>query len=449
MRERTDLDPLRAEVELLRVEADRLGADLDPLRVAALMIVGVNYYPETSAVARYTTAMARDLAAVAERVQVLTGRTEPPGPRRLGQARRRADQDGRVHLVRHRHHSPNRPGALGRARYERSFLRAVLSTPIRNTPDVVIGVLPSIGAAVAAARLAERLRAPLLLVVQDLDVAQARDGGLIGGALARGQVEALRQAARVVLSAAELEGPVIALGVAKSRITILDERTPAPVAVPSPRSARDRLTIEANGLVVVHIGNIGFGQDVPTLVRAARQISDVQFLLVGEGRQRETLEAAAADRPGVQFRDSVSASEYPVLLAAADILVVTERSGHPDRTLPSRLQSYLRAGRPIVAAINAEGDADRLLQSVGAAAVTVPAGDDVALAAVLTRLRDDERERARLTAAARTYAAAVGHTPAGYTPAGYSAAGHAAAGTRGRSADGLRTVVRALLTDPR
>ena len=41
---------------------------------------------------------------------------------------------------------------------------AVLGSSVRSAPDVVIGVLPSVGAAVAAARVARRNRVPLLLV---------------------------------------------------------------------------------------------------------------------------------------------------------------------------------------------------------------------------------------------------------------------------------------------
>jgi putative colanic acid biosynthesis glycosyltransferase WcaI len=419
MKERVDVDPLRAEVELLRTEADRLGAEVDPLRVANLLIVAVGYTPQDSAVARYTTVMARDLATIAERVAVFTGLTDEPRRLRLpGSSRRTFSHDRGVHLVRHRYHSPTRPGGLGRARYERSFLRAVLGTQVRSTPDVVIGVLPSIGAAVAAARVAYRFRAPLMLVVQDLVATRTRDGGLVGTALARGQAEALRQAARVALVDAELRPAVEALGVAPHRIQVLADRVLPEEQVPA--AARLRLGVPVDGLVVVHIGNIGSGQDVPTLVRAARRIADqeavqVRFVLVGEGSQREGLQLATADLPAVRFRDPVTASEYPLLLAAADVLVVTERSGHPDRTLPSRLQSYLRAGRPIVAAVNADGDADRLLQSVGGAAVTVPAGDDGMLASVLIRLRNDGRERIRLADCARDYADAVirGGNPAG------------------------------------
>jgi len=457
-----ELDPLRVEVDLLRVEADRLSAEVDPLRTASVLLVAVNYAPEQGGFAPRSTAMARDLAAIAEQVVVFTG---APASARSAfsriptQTRRDVEHDRGVRVVRHQHHlpsQPNRPAGLSgmpglaglsglgglsglsRARYERSFLRAVLRSPLRNAPDVVIGVLPSVGAAVAAARIAHRCRVPLILVVQDLAASLTWDGGLVGAAVARGQAEALREATRVVLIGAGLRTPVVALGVDRARIDVLADWSLTLPERPEPTAARARIGVAADDFVVLHIGNIGFGQDVPTLVRAARRIArrfgspiaqHLRLVLVGEGSQRESLETAAADLPDVRFLNPVSAGEYPGLLAAADALVVTELPGCPDRTLPSRLETYLRAGRPVVAAINPDGDADRLLRSVPAAAMIVPPGDSGALAMALIRLRDDEHELAGLRAGAGDYADAA-----------------ISGGGTGR---GMRDVVRTVLTNPR
>jgi colanic acid biosynthesis glycosyl transferase WcaI len=259
---------------------------------------------------------------------------------------------------------------------------------------------------------------PLLLVVQDLMATMTRDGGLVASAVARGQAEALRQAARVVLVGAGLRASVIALGVDKARIDVLADWSPSEPERQEPAAIRARIGVSADEFAVVHIGNIGPGQDVPTLVRTARRIAgrsrepgrrELRLLLVGEGSQRASLAAAAADLPSVRFVDPITATEYPMLLAAADVLVVTELPGCPDRTLPSRLESYLRAGRPVVAAINPDGAADRVLRTVPGAAVIVPPGDSAALASALIQLRDSERDRARLRDAARSHADAAIH----------------------------------------
>jgi glycosyltransferase involved in cell wall biosynthesis len=422
----------------------------DPLRSASVLIVGVHYAPETLGIGPQTTAMARDLARIARRVTVFTGVPhQPPGllPRAYGRDRRARELDAGVHLVRHRHHCPRSGGTgsswldlPGRIRYEAGFARAVLATEVMQAPDVVIGVTPSIGGAVAAARLADRFGAPLLLVVQDLIGGRNARGGPVLTELVRRQAETLRRAGGVVVVRDELRAGVLALGIEPARIAMIPGGADPAGSPDGGRAAtRARLGIPDGALAVVRSGNIGFGQDVPTVVRAARRIAgrgpEIHFRLIGDGSQRRVLESAAADLPAVRFGDPVTAEQYPGLLAAADVLLLTERPGHPDRALSSKLYSYLAAGRPVVAAVNPGLLTDQVLATVADAVVPVLPGDAQALATVLTRLRDHPAERERMAAAALGYAAAL----PGATGAG-------AAGTRtSQAGEALRDRVRSLL----
>jgi colanic acid biosynthesis glycosyl transferase WcaI len=471
------VDPLRAEVELLRVEADRLSAQADPLHAAGILLIGESYAPEPGGAAEMATLLARDLAATAERVVMFTGTPSEPGagaPRWWPRPRRTFDHDCGVHLVRHRHRPRAGQSRLALTWSERAFLRDVLATPVRNPPDLVIGLLPSAGAAMAAARVARRFGVPLLLVVQDLehDHRSPGDAEPADTALARGRLDALRQAVTVVVPSRRLRAAVVSLGVEPGRVELVEDWSPPPAPAPEPAVARARLGLPPDGFVVVHTGNIGPEQDVPALVEAARMIAGsspsstaTRFLVVGEGSHRAPLESAAADRPEVRFLDPVTAGRYPALLAAADVLVVLERPGYPDRTLLGRVRSSIRAGRPIVAAVDPDGEAAAALAAVPAAALVVPAGDPRALASALVHLRDDPEVTDRMSAAARAYAAAaqgrrretVGPSAAGRSGPGSSAAGRSGSGSSasGPSASGpgaagslsrLRDIVRAALT---
>jgi colanic acid biosynthesis glycosyl transferase WcaI len=394
----------------------------DPLRDLGVLIVGANYAPEAIGVGPHTTSMARSLAAITARVTVFTGIPHNPAgslPLVYRRNRRSYGSDAKVDLVRHRHHIPTAQGGVGRLRFELGFARAVLATPVRHVPDLVIGVMPSVGGGFAAARLAERFSVPLVVVLQELAGARRLEGGLVGAAIARRQAWALRQATRVVIVREELRAAVRALGVGDGRIDLVANWSFNPTLRLDRRTARARLGLPKDGFLVIHSGNIGFGQDVPTVVRAARRLAgrgpDVGFLLVGDGSQRKALELATADLPGVMFLDPVNAQNYPVLLAAADVLVLNERPGHPDRTLPSKLRSYLLAGRAIVAAVNPDSETDQALRAVPGAALTVMPGDAQALAAALARLRDGVQECDRMGVAANSFAesAVIGTTVAG------------------------------------
>jgi glycosyltransferase involved in cell wall biosynthesis len=92
----------------------------------------------------------------------------------------------------------------------------------------------------------------------------------------------------------------------------------------------------------------------------------------------------------------------PPLFAAADAMLVTLRNEPVFAlTIPSKLQSYLACGRPIVAALDGEGA--RVVREAGAG-VAVPAGDPRALAdAVLELARAPRPEREAMGASGRRY----------------------------------------------
>ena len=132
----------------------------------------------------------------------------------------------------------------------------------------------------------------------------------------------------------------------------------------------------ANDVVVMHAGNMGYKQGLENVVAAARlahqQNSRARFVLIGDGNQRASLQAAAADVPRLEILPPVSDEEFPAALGAAEVLLVNERPGVARMAVPSKLTSYFRAGKPILAATDATGFAATELAASGAG-VCVPA----------------------------------------------------------------------------
>ena len=390
-----------------------------------VLVVGINYAPEPTGVAPYTTGMARHLAALAARVTVLTGIPHypawnvPPGYRNRLRRKEFDSLDGAppgvdpgVHVVRHRHHVPGRQGALRRGLYEGSFLANVSRTRLDRAPDLVIGVTPSLGGAVAAARFAERHDVPLLLVVQDLMASAAGQSGIAGGGrvaglTAKAEGWALGRATRVAVVSESFRAPLRLYGVPPERIDVLPNWLHIdPVDVDLP-TARRRLGWPERSFLAVHTGNMGLKQDLGNVVEAARalrQNAGVEVVLVGDGSQRAALGRLAGDVPNLRFVDPVGDADYPLVLAAADVLLVNERPGVRDMSLPSKLTSYLGAGRPIVAAVEPQGATARELHRTRGAALTVPPGKPWALAAAVASLVGEEQRSAAMGAAGRVYA---------------------------------------------
>ncbi|GAB3253913.1 glycosyltransferase [Kineosporia babensis] len=386
-----------------------------PLAGKHVLVVGINYAPEPTGIAPYTTGMADHLAIGARSVTVLTGMPHYPNwqldpqyrfrLRSREVARQTGDAfDGVAGLGQHdgltirrlRHYVPGRQTALRRAGYELTFLLNCLTTGIEQRPDVVVAVTPALGGAVAAAQMAQRTGAKLIVVVQDLMAKAASQSGIAGGgkvAQATAAVEryALRRADLVAVVSDSFRSQLHAYGVPDERIRLLPNWTHIHASGLSKPDARAALGWPQQQFTVVHTGNIGLKQDLGNLVEAARicarRDAGVRFVIVGDGSQREAIRAQAHGLENLDFIGPLDGVRYPQSLAAADLLVVNERPGVGDMSLPSKLTSYLTAGRAVLAAVGPEGATATELRRTNGAAHLVAPGDPAALAASVLALR--------------------------------------------------------------
>ena len=162
-----------------------------------------------------------------------------------------------------------------------------------------------------------------------------------------------------------------------------------------------------SGFNVVFAGNLGTVQSLDTIVGAAELLKNrvgVRITLVGSGSRSEWLTNEVSRRG---LSNLVIAGRYPsadmpgILAQASALLVCLGRSDTLSKTIPSKLQSYFAAGRPLVGALDGEG-ADLIMRS--GAGIAVPAEDATALADAIARLSDyTPAELARLADAAHTF----------------------------------------------
>jgi colanic acid biosynthesis glycosyl transferase WcaI len=398
-----DLGPFSASIETWGI-------------MATVLIIGINYRPETTGIAPYTSALAEHLATNGHRTTVITGFAHYPAWRlKPGEHRIRAAgwRDG-VRVLRRRHYVPRSQSAIRRAAYEGTFLvHGALSRPER--PDVVFGVIPSLSGGILARFFAARARAPYGLIFQDLMAPAARQSGIEGGGRVAAAIAALERwsaaRARTVAIASESFRPYLRdLGVADERIVALPNWTHLRAPSGDRAATRDRLGWPADSTVVLHAGNMGLKQGLEQVVQSARRADEraapVLFVLMGDGSQRAALETRAAGIERLRFVPLQPEDELPDVLQAADVLLVSERSTVIDMSLPSKLTSYFAAGRPIVAAVPPTGSTAReILRS--RAGIIVPVGDPDELNDVVAHLRANPKRADALGLAGRAYAAST------------------------------------------
>lgn len=116
----------------------------------------------------------------------------------------------------------------------------------------------------------------------------------------------------------------------------------------------------------VFAGNVGTAQNLFVILKAAKEIQNsrvtdhgkkIFFHIIGDGQELDNLKeyARANSINNVVFHGRKPSSEMPKYYAYADAMIVT-LTGDPlvSLTLPAKVQSYLAAGKPILASANGE-----------------------------------------------------------------------------------------------
>jgi colanic acid biosynthesis glycosyl transferase WcaI len=384
-----------------------------------LALFAVNYAPEQTGIAPFNTGLAEHLAAAGHRVSVVTTFPHYPEWRIAAEYRGRLTARERVNGVElHRLWSyvPRRRSTLRRIAYDSSLAPLALACGLAlPRPDVVLAVSPPLQLAAAAALVARVRRARYVLQVKDLvpDIAVA-----LGMLRNRAALAAARRLERFVYRRAEAilalcEGfadNLRAKGVPREKLAVLPDWTDTDAILPGERtnSFRLRLGISEDAFLLLHIGNMGTKQKLETALEAAAKFPPgALLLLVGDGAERAALEARARALrlENVRFLPLVPAEELPALLAAADALLLSQARAVVDMVIPSKLLTYMAAGRAVIAAIAAGSEAARAIRAAGCGAI-VPPEEPAALAEAVRSLRDNPAAAARMGAAGRRFAEA-------------------------------------------
>lgn len=374
-------------------------------------VIGLNYAPEPTGIAPYTSAAAAGLSGARMAVTAITGYPHYPQwriPADYPGWRRKEVVDG-VPVLRLRHPVPSDGGLFTRTLMELVFgFRA--ATAHWLDADVVLAVTPALLATAQIVARARLTRHPVVVWVQDiytLSAAETGSASAAAGLIARVESWTLRNADRVIVIHDRFaEFVTERLGVAPERVDVVRNWThlSGPDAVAS-LATRRRHGWADDETVVLHAGNMGTKQNLENVVRASRLAAltgeRVRFVLLGDGHRRPALEAMEAN-PNLQFIDPLPVDEFASVMASADVLLVNELPGMTEMSVPSKLTSYFSTGRPVLAAVDAGSVTADEITAAGAG-VLVPPDDPQALLDAARALAADPALTDRLGASALRY----------------------------------------------
>lgn len=119
--------------------------------------------------------------------------------------------------------------------------------------------------------------------------------------------------------------------------------------------------------IFVYIGNMGIAQGMDVLISLAESLQerkDIGFIFVGRGSELERLKKYSSDKKlnNILFYEEVSSEEIPDLLSMCHVGLVALDSRHKSHNIPGKFLSYMHAGLPVLAKVNAGTDLINLIQ---------------------------------------------------------------------------------------
>lgn len=122
--------------------------------------------------------------------------------------------------------------------------------------------------------------------------------------------------------------------------------------------------------VFVYAGNMGIAQGMDILLDLADRMQhrpDVGFLFVGRGSAVSSMKAEVDRRQlgNVVFFDEIDPDEIPGLYAQCHVGLVALDPRHRTHNIPGKFLSYMQAGLPVLATVNAGNDLVALVEDEG------------------------------------------------------------------------------------
>jgi glycosyltransferase involved in cell wall biosynthesis len=296
-----------------------------------------------------------------------------------------------------------------------SVAATIASLFMARRPDVTYFYVPAVTAFAPALALRFIRSSKVVLDIQDLWPEALQETGMLADGVLLSAIGwwcslVYRLSDAIVVLSEGYRRRLVARGVDPGKVRVIENWAPDEDLEPASAGAsiRDAAGASSDELLLLYAGNMGPAQDLASLLPAMLdpgiQKARVRLVLMGGGSEKERIKQVLG-RLGVNnvtVLDAVPKASAKAIIAQADAVLVHLRAAPIlDDTVPSKVQSYLASGTPLVAGVGKEAEA-LVLESGGG--VTFKQGSPESFADAVTRLFSmDEAKRREMRASALAF----------------------------------------------
>lgn len=236
-------------------------------------------------------------------------------------------------------------------------------------------------------------------------------GDLVGGYYSRLERRLLRQSQEIVLITDDFLPLMQSWRVSDEKISVIPNWAPLEdIPLECKRNSWSEAHQLHDKFCIVYSGTLGMKHNPDLLLQLAfrfREIDNVRIVVVSEGLGADWLK----QKKNEQGLDNLILLPFqpfdvlPQVLATADILVAVLESSAGVFSVPSKVLTYLCAGKPLLLGVPKENLAARIVQRNGIGIVVDP-GDAEGFVDTAIALHGNAPQRAIMSAKAREYAEA-------------------------------------------
>lgn len=344
--------------------------------IKSIIIFGVNYYPEDTAIGLYSTQMAEFLRKKGFSVTVVTGFPYYPGWKISKTYNPKPtfykEEINGVSIYRYKQYVPAQPTFLKRVIHLTDFtIGSIFNLFKIKNADLVISIIPFTSCSFVAGVFSWWKKSKHWVHIQDFEFDAAFETSLgtksgIGSIISN----LLFKIESKIFNSSDIVSTI-----SHSMMKKLKNKTDATTFyLPNwidehnvnPNFATQHSYLQSNKFKVLYAGNIGAKQDWQLFIDVVNEFkndTDIEFIVVGDGAKKQWLVEKTRNISCVKHFNPVPFKELNNLLCSADLHILFQKYEVVDTVMPSKLLGMMASARTILVTGNESSEVARIIKN--------------------------------------------------------------------------------------
>lgn len=379
-------------------------------------IIGLNFYPESTAIGLYSTQLAQFLEEKGAIINVITAFPYYPqweiDPAYKNKSRYLAEKLGSIELFRYRQYTPKKPTFIKRVLHIIDFtIGSYFNLRKVKKCDYVISIVPFTSSAYLGNILKRRFKAKHWIHIQDFEFdaafqsglveANKRKSGWVHGLLMKLERRIFSKADRVSTISHSMEAKL------KNKTTSTTYFLPNWIDQKDtdPETSKQHPYLTSEKTKLLYSGNIGDKQNWDFFFELVKKLDFNRFeiVLVGDGARRRQIKQQIAPYSGISLYPPVPYDELSDLLCSADVHFLFQKMEVIDTVMPSKILGMMASARPSIITGHADSEVNSVIKESNAGFYIA----ENSIEQVIQRLNDlhmDNEKANQIGKSARDYA---------------------------------------------